>query len=76
MKDYTVVFQSVSQIADFAVAANRQPFPVRFLYENATADAKSILSMCSLPLHTPITVRVPASADDEGFLREIGAFLC
>ena len=75
MKEYTVMFQTVSQIADFAVAANHQPFSVQFLYENATADAKSILSMCSLPLHTPIAVHIPDSAREDRFLAEIEPFL-
>ena len=76
VKEYTVMFHSVSEIADFTVAANRLPFPVHFLYGSADADAKSILSMCCLPLREPITVRIPARADETLLMAQIRPFLC
>ena len=50
MREYTVQFHSVNELAQFATIANRQPFPVHFDYQGSRLDAKSILSLCALPL--------------------------
>ncbi len=50
------MFHSVNEIAQFVALANRQPFPVHFNYKDSRLDAKSILSLCALPLQTPVTV--------------------
>ena len=44
MREYTVQFHSVNELAQFATIANRQPFPVHFDYQGSRLDAKSILS--------------------------------
>ena len=50
MREYTVQFHSVNELAQFATIANRQPFPVHFDYQGSRLDAKSILSLCALPI--------------------------
>ena len=50
MREFTIMFHSVNEIAQFATIANRQPFPVHFNYKDSRLDAKSILSLCALPL--------------------------
>ena len=61
MREFTVMFHSVNEIAQFATIANRQPFAVHFHYKDSRLDAKSILSLCALPLQTPVTVELPDS---------------
>ena len=39
-------------------------------------DAKSILSLCALPLQTPVTVELPDRAADGPFLADIAHFRC
>ena len=65
MREYTVQFHSVNELAQFATIANRQPFPVHFDYQGSRLDAKSILSLCALPLEAPVRScrsRSPVSA--------------
>ena len=76
MREYTVMFRSVNEIAQFATIANRQPFAVHFNYKNSRLDAKSILSLCALPLQTPVMVELPARAADGQFLADIAQFIC
>ena len=47
MREFTIMFHSVNEIAQFATIANRQPFPVHFNYKDSRLDAKSILSLCA-----------------------------
>ena len=61
MREYTVQFHSVNELAQFATIANRQPFPVHFDYQGSRLDAKSILSLCALPLEAPVRVVLPTS---------------
>ena len=70
MREYTVQFHSVNELAQFATIANRQPFPVHFDYQGSRLDAKSILSLCALPLEAPVRVSC------ERFLADIQSFLC
>ena len=59
VREYTVQFHSVNELAQFATIANRQPFPVHFDYQGSLLDAKSILSLCALPLEAPVRVVLP-----------------
>ena len=47
VREFTIMFHSVNEIAQFATIANRQPFPVHFNYKDSRLDAKSILSLCA-----------------------------
>lgn len=76
MKEFTVRFFSVNEIAQFATIANRQSFPVHFNYKDSKLDAKSLLSLCALPLQTPVTVLVPQNADCTQFAEQIAVFCC
>lgn len=76
MKEVTVTFYSVQQIAQFATIANRQPYPVHFNYKDSRLDAKSLLSLCALPLGSPVTVVLPENADCGQFFQDIRSFLC
>lgn len=76
VREFTVMFHSVNEIAQFATIANRQPFPVHFNYKDSRLDAKSILSLCALPLQTPVTVELPERVADSSFLSDIAQFLC
>lgn len=53
MREFTIMFHSVNEIAQFATIANRQPFPVHFNYKDSRLDAKSILSLCALRCRHP-----------------------
>ena len=74
VREFTVMFHSVNEIAQFATIANRQPFPVHFNYKDSRLDAKSILSLCAL--QTPVSVELPDRAADGSFLSDIAQFLC
>lgn len=76
VREFTIMFHSVNEIAQFATIANRQPFPVHFNYKDSRLDAKSILSLCVLPLQTPVSVELPDRAADGSFLSDIAQFLC
>ena len=76
MREFTVMFHSVNEIAQFATIANRQPFAVHFNYKNSRLDAKSLLSLCALPLGTPVTVVLPNTSACERFLQDVDAFRC
>ena len=70
MREYTVQFHSVNELAQFATIANRQPFPVHFDYQGSRLDAKSILS------EAPVRVVLPEQVSCERFLADIQSFLC
>ena len=76
MREFTVMFHSVNEIAQFATIANRQPFAVHFNYKNSRLDAKSLLSLCALPLGLPVTVVLPDASACERFLKDVGSFRC
>ena len=76
MREFTVMFHSVNEIAQFATAANRQPYPVHFDYRGSRLDAKSLLSLCALPLRSPVRVQIPDRAASDQFLTDISPFLC
>ena len=67
MREYTVQFHSVNELAQFATIANRQPFPVHFDYQGSRLDAKSIL---------PVRVALPEQVSCERFLADIQSYLC
>ena len=75
MREFTVIFRSVTEIKEFARLANRQPFAIQILSGNAVLDAHSILNLCCLGLHTPLTVRVDAQCADPVFCTAIHPFL-
>lgn len=74
MKEFTVIFRSVKEIADFVSIANRQPFYIQLLSGDAVFDAKSLLSLFCLNLSTPMTVRIPESVDVTSFGSEIAPY--
>ena len=75
--EFTVEFQTVEQIGNFVSIANRQPFPVQILHGTSLLDAKSILSLCSIGLHTPLTVRFfTDKPGTDAFRAAIVPFLC
>ena len=76
VREFTIMFHSVNEIAQFATIANRQPFPVHFNYKDSRLDAKSILSLCALPLEAPVRVVLPEQVSCERFLADIQSFLC
>ena len=76
MREFTVYFHSVKDIAEFVVIANRQPFHIQIVHGESTFDAKSLLSLFCLELHAPMTVRVPdKNADISRFLSELQGYL-
>ena len=74
MKEFTVIFRSVKEIADFVSIANRQPFRIQLLADDAVFDAKSLLSLFCLNLSTPMTVRIPECVDVASFYSEIAPY--
>ena len=43
VREFTIMFHSVNEIAQFATIANRQPFPVHFNYEDSRKiDSESL----------------------------------
>ena len=76
MREYTVQFHSVNELAQFATIANRQPFPVHFDYQGSRLDAKSILSLCALPLEAPVRVGPPGPGSCARSGLDIQSFLC
>ena len=76
MLDMTVMFHSVNEITAFVSLANRQPFDVRLLSQEAELDGKSILGLFGLRLNRPMTLRVPEGAQGlEAFLEQVRPFL-
>ena len=72
MRELTVYFRSVTDIADFVMIANRQPFPVEIVHGDCAFDAKSLLSLFCLEFNAPMTVRVPdVEADISRFCAEL-----
>ena len=76
MREFTVVFDSVKDIAEFVLVANRQPFHVQIVHQDSVFDAKSLLSLFCLELHCPLTIRIPeSSADTTQFRRDCAPYL-
>ena len=76
MREFTVCFHSVADIAEFVVIANRQPFRIQIVHGDSAFDAKSLLSLFCLELHAPMTVRVPdAKADVSRFVSDLQGYL-
>lgn len=76
MREYTIVFRDVADIAQFVTVANRHPSRVELVHEESVYNAKSLLSLFCLQLHTPMIVRVYELASQEsGFGTELAPFL-
>ena len=75
MREFTVIFHSVVQIAQFVNAVNRYPFHVWLIRGTARLDAKSLLSLCSLELHAPVTLCPDTASDLTAFCADIAPFL-
>lgn len=75
MKEFTVMFRSVKEIGEFVSLVNRQTFSVQMLFGSAVLDARSILSLCCLGLHKPLTVRVHGGEQSDAFCDAIGNYL-
>ena len=75
MKEFTVIFHSVVQIAQFVNVVNRYPFHVWLVHGSARLDGKSLLSLCSLELHTPVTLRPDTDGDLTAFCADIAPFM-
>ncbi len=78
MREFTVMFHSVNEIAQFVTIANRQPFPVHFNYKDSRLDAKSILESLSgcAPAADTRFRRTAGSRGGRPFLSDIAQFLC
>ena len=75
MREFTVIFHSVVQIAQFVNAVNRYPFHVWLIRGTARLDAKSLLSLCSLELHARVTLCPDTAGDLTAFCADIAPFL-
>ena len=76
MREFTIIFRSVPEIASFVNMVNRYPFHVWILCGTARLDAKSLLSLCSLNLNTPISLRIDDyMPDPDAFAADIAPFL-
>ncbi len=74
--EFIIEFHDVEQIGRFVSLANRQPFAVQILHDASLLDAKSILNLCFLGLHTPLCVRIAANeTQSEDFRTAIGPYL-
>ncbi len=75
MREFTVMFCSVVQIAQFVNTVNRYPFHVWLIHGTARLDAKSLLSLCSLELNTPILLCPETNGDLSAFAADVAPFL-
>ena len=76
MREFTVMFHSVTQIAEFVNMVNRYPFHAWLIQGTAKLDAKSLLSLCCLSLNTPLTLCVPEQSSELGtFAADLTPFL-
>ena len=76
LREFTVMFCSVREIAAFVNTVNKYPFRAWLAYGTAQLDAKSLLSLCCLNLNTPLKLCVQDShADLTMFERDLKPFL-
>lgn len=75
MREYTIVFRAVSDIAEFVTVANRCPSRVELIHGDSVFNAKSLLSLFCLQLHMPMTVRVYDTYQESTFRTDILPFL-
>ena len=75
MREYTIVFRDVSDIAEFVTVANRHPSRIELVHEDSVFNAKSLLSLFCLQLHTPMTVRVYDTCQENAPWTDIVPFL-
>lgn len=75
MREYTVVFRDVADIARFVSMATRHPSRVELVHEESTYNAKSLLSLFCLQLRTPMKLLVYDNSLQESdllpFLQEL-----
>ena len=67
MREFTVMFRSAKELADFVSIANRQSFDVQLVCGDAPHNAKSIMSLFDVPMGKPVTARIPADAAEDAF---------
>ena len=75
MREYTIVFRDVTDIARFVTVATRHPSRVELVHEENTYNAKSLLSLFCLQLHTPMTIRVYDADHNPELSTELMPFL-
>lgn len=75
MREYTVVFRDVADVARFVAVATRHPSRVELVHEESTYNAKSLLSLFCLQFHTPMTLRVYDADQDAALGTELMPFL-
>jgi phosphotransferase system HPr-like phosphotransfer protein len=75
MRECYVSFASALEVYDFVSIATKQRFPIQVDRGNLTTNAKSIMSLCSMGFNRPLHVTIPASADADGFLAAVKAYL-
>ena len=75
MREYYVSFASALEVHDFVSIATKQHFPIQVERGNLKTNAKSIMSLCSMGFNRPLHVTLPESADAEGFLAAVKAYL-
>ncbi len=75
MRECYVSFASALEVQDFVSIATKQQFFIQVERDNMRTNAKSILSMCSMGFNRPLHLILPESADTEGFLSAVKAYL-
>ena len=73
MGECFVSFSSVKDVHAFVTLATRQIFPLHVEDGQMHTDGKSIMSLCCMGLNRPLRVRYPL--EEQGFLRDVAAFL-
>ena len=71
MRECYVSFASALEVHDFVAIATRQRFSIRVERDHMQADAKSIMSLCSMGFNRPLHVMIPEQADAEAFLSAV-----
>ena len=75
MRECYVSFASALEVRDFVNIATKQLFSIRVERGNMQANAKSILSLCSLGFHCPLRVVIPEQADGTEFFSAVRSYV-
>lgn len=71
MRECYVSFASALEVRDFVNIATKQLFTIRVERDNMQANAKSILSLCSMGFNCPLHVVIPEQADGTEFFSAV-----
>jgi len=71
MRECYVSFASALEVHDFVNIATKQLFPIQVERDNMQANAKSIMSLCSMGFNRPLHVLLPEQADASEFLHAV-----